>query len=265
MNRRDVLTGLAATAVAGTLGPADAAPTGGANTFLEIKTYKLHNSFENQFSRLSDFLRASYLPALGRAGAKLVGAFNNYIGPDSPLLITVTQYGSLSVMQDSLAKLTEDNAYQKELGAIDPETGFPFVRLESSLLRTFDGMPDVALADPNDHRPPRVFELRTYESQTQATLAKKLKMFNSGGEIAIFQRLGLRPVFFGETIVGPRQPSLTYMLSFDDLAAREKLWHDFVTDPEWKRLSSQPGLSDAQIVSNITNTIVRPLSFSLIR
>lgn len=265
MNRRDVLTGLAATAAAGTLGSAEAAPAGGANTFLELKTYKLHESFENQTSRLADFLRASYLPAVGRAGAKMVGAFNNYIGPDSPLLTTVTQYASLSVMQDVLGKLAVDDVYQKEMGALDTETGYPFVRIESTLLRTFDGMPDVALADPNDHRAPRVFELRTYESHTPATLTKKIKMFNSGGEIAIFQRLGLRPVFFGETIVGPRQPSLTYMLSFDDLAAREKLWHDFASDPEWKRLRSQPGLSDAQIVSNITNVIVRPLTFSLIR
>ncbi len=264
MNRRDVLTGLAATAVAGSLGSSGAAATGGANTFLEIKTYKLHNSFEDQFSRLSDFLRASYLPALGRAGGRLVGAFNSYIGPDSPLLISMTQYGSLAVMQEVLTKLAADEAYQKELGALDTETGYPFVRLESSLLRTFDGMPDVALADPNDHRPARIFEMRTYESQTPASLAKKLRMFNTG-EIAVFQRVGLRPVFFGETIIGPRQPSLTYMLSFDDLAAREKLWHDFVVDPEWKRLSSQPGLSDAQIVSNISNIVVRPLSFSLIR
>ncbi len=258
------MTGLAATAVTGSLSSAGEAASGGANTFLEIKTYKLHNSFENQFSRLSDFLRASYLPALGRAGGKLVGAFNSYIGPDSPLLISVTQYGSLAVMQDVLTKLATDDVYQRELGALDTDTGFPFVRVDSSLLRTFDGMPDVALADPNDHRPARLFEMRTYESQTSATLAKKVRMFNTG-EISIFQRVGLRPVFFGETIIGSRQPNLTYMLSFDDLAAREKLWHDFVVDAEWKRLSSQAGLSDAQIVSNITNVIVRPLSFSLIR
>jgi hypothetical protein len=38
-----------------------------------------------------------------------------------------------------------------------------------------------------------------------------------------------------------------------------------VTDPDWKKLSSQPGLSDAQIVSNISNVILGPLSFSMIR
>ena len=112
------------------------------------------------------------------------------------------------------------------MAALSKENGFPYVRIDSSLLRSFDGMPEPALADPNDKRPPRIFELRTYESHTQATLAKKIAMFN-GGEIAIFQHVGMRPIFFGETLIGPRQPSLTYMLSFDDLAAREKLWHAF--------------------------------------
>jgi hypothetical protein len=55
------------------------------------------------------------------------------------------------------------------------------------------------------------------------------------------------------------------MLSFDDLAAREKLWHDFGSDPDWKKISSQPGVSDALTVSNISNAILRPLAFSLIR
>jgi hypothetical protein len=106
--------------------------------------------------------------------------------------------------------------------------------------------------------------LRTYESQSYYTLARKVGMFNNG-EMQIFERLKMRPVFFGETIVGPRQPNLTYMLSFDDLAARESLWHDFGSDPAWKALSGHPELMDPEIVANISNVILRPLAFSLIR
>ena len=72
----------------------------------------------------------------------------------------------------------------------------------------------------------------------------------------------MRPVFIGESIVGPRQPNITYMLSFDSLAEREKLWSAFGSDPEWKKLSAPPELKDAQIVANISNIIVRPLPFS---
>ena len=81
----------------------------------------------------------------------------------------------------------------------------------------------------------------------------------------IFQRLGMRPVFFGATIVAPKQPNLIYMLSYDDLAARERLWRAFGSDPEWKKMSTVPEMSDAEIVSNITNVILQPLTFSAIR
>jgi hypothetical protein len=55
------------------------------------------------------------------------------------------------------------------------------------------------------------------------------------------------------------------MLSFDSWEAREDLWKKFGSDPEWKKLSSPPALHDARIVSNISNAMLRPLKFSLIR
>ena len=60
-------------------------------------------------------------------------------------------------------------------------------------------------------------------------------------------------------------PNLGDMLGYDDLAHREKVWAAFVSSPEWKKMSSQPGVSDPEIVSNITNSIVRPLGFSTIK
>ncbi len=62
-------------------------------------------------------------------------------------------------------------------------------------------------------------------------------MFNNG-EIEIFQRIGMSPIFIGEAIVGPRLPNITYMLAFENLAAREKLWKEFGSDPGWKKISA---------------------------
>jgi hypothetical protein len=106
--------------------------------------------------------------------------------------------------------------------------------------------------------------LRTYESNNAATLRRKIEMFDKG-EAAIFQRLGMRPVFFGEAIAGASLPHLSYMLCYDDLAARDRLWKAFGADPEWQKLRSQPGLSDAEIVSNISNVILRAAPSSDIR
>ncbi len=37
-------------------------------------------------------------------------------------------------------------------------------------------------------------------------------------------------------------PNLTYMLAFDDLAAREKCWSEFSADPQWQKLRTTGGI-----------------------
>jgi hypothetical protein len=260
MKRREVLAGLAASPLMSFEAPAANA----ANTYLEVKTWRLHNTKEDQSARVADFLQNGVAPGLDRAGAKLAGAFSNVIGQDGPYYVSVAEYPSLGAIQEVITKLADDAGYQHELEKLSSGTGLPFVRVESSVLRSFDIFPRVAVQEAGPKRPPRIFELRTYESQNFLTLKRKVGMFN-GGEAQIFERLGMRPVFFAETIIGPKQPNLMYMLSYDDLAARDRLWHDFGSDPEWKKLSSQPQLKDAEIVANISNVILRPLTFSAIR
>jgi hypothetical protein len=91
-----------------------------------------------------------------------------------------------------------------------------------------------------------------------------MRMFTEMGEVDIFRRCGLTPVFFSRTLAGPRMPSLTYMLVHDNMAGREKSWDAFRNDPEWKKISATPGYSDAEIVSNITTVYLRPSSYSQI-
>jgi hypothetical protein len=258
LDRRAMLAGLAASAI--TSMPAEPMPTG--STYLELKTWKLHNSPENQSTRVAEFLEKGLAPAIDRAGAKLAGAFGNVIGPDGPYYVTLSEFSSLDNFQKTLDALNSDNAYLAALESLSKGSGLPFVRVESSLLRSFNVFPNVSYAK-GEHGP-RVFELRTYESQSQISLRRKVGMFNNG-EAQIFMRLGFRPVFFGETIVGPRQPNLSYMLSYDSLDQHDKLWAAFISDPEFRKLLSQPGLSDAEIVANISNVILRPLAFSEIR
>jgi hypothetical protein len=136
--------------------------------------------------------------------------------------------------------------------------------VENSLLRGFNTMPDIELPPVDANKPARIFELRTYQSNNFKAGMRKVKMFDEG-EIGVFRRLGMLPVFFGQTIVGRDQPNLTYMLAFDDLAHRERAWKAFGSDPEWQKLRVQPGYSDAEIVSNISSAILRPLPFSPIR
>ncbi|HEY7212306.1 MAG TPA: NIPSNAP family protein [Bryobacteraceae bacterium] len=255
MDRRKMLAGLGASLLM------NAETARGTPSFLELRVWRMHNSAEDQTKRVSAYLAHGYAPALGRAGAKLAGAFSNVIGPEGPQFITLAQYASLAAFEQTLAKLPADAEHARALEELDEGRGVPFVRVDSSLLRSFSAMPEPEITAAAE---PRIFELRCYESQSFRTLARKVGMFNDA-EAGIFKRLGFRPVFFGETIAGAKQPNLMYMLSYENLAARDRLWHAFGSDPEWKKLSKQPGLSDAEIVANISNVILSALPFSAIR
>jgi hypothetical protein len=253
MTRRAFLPAAASAVAAGNAAAADAAK----NVILELRRIQLRNGPDNQRQRNNDFLKQQ-VAALGRAGA------GPTIASDGPFLLVLASYPGLSAMEQVQAKLASDAEYQKALDAYNAQPGLDYERMETSLLRAFDGYPNV-MPPPNDgKRAARLFELRMYESNNTGTLKRKIKMFNDG-EIGAFQRAGGQPVFFAETIVGARQPNLTYMLSYEDLAGRDKVWKAFGADPEWQKLRTTPGLADAEIVSNITNYLVSPLPFSQIR
>jgi len=253
---------LAATGAAALAGSLAAAPA--KRSIIELRCMKMRNTTQNQMQRTTEFLREAAMPAVKRAGAAPLGFFASVIGEESPFILVLAAFPSLSAMETIREKEAEDKDYIKARDAYNAQPGLGYERIESSLLRCFEGAPNVEVPPTDAQRPARVFELRTYESNNGSTLARKIKMFNDG-EMRIFKKLGMQPVFFAETIVGSKIPNLTYMLSFDDLAARERLWKAFGADPDWQKLRSQPGNSDAEIVSNISNSILRPLPFSDIR
>lgn len=259
MNRRNFLT---ATAGAGLVLPsAFAAPK---NAIFELAYFRLRNGHANQMQRTSDFLAKSFLPAAQRAGIGPMGFFSGLIAENSPFILSLTSFPSWAAIETAAEKLGSDKEFQKARDEYNAAPDLGYMRMESSLLRAFDSMPSIEVPPSVPKRPARIFELRVYESNNSATLRRKVKMFDDA-EIAIFRRCGLLPVFFGETIVGRNMPNLTYMVAFDDLAAREKAWRTFGGDAEWQKLRAQPDLADAEIVSNISNAILRPLPFSPIR
>jgi hypothetical protein len=236
----------------------------GTNAIIEMRYVRMRNSSDNQVQRNTEFAGKHLFPALERAGIGPVGSFLSMIAADGPFMLNVLSYPSLGAMEVSYKKLRADREFQKGLAAFNSLPGLNYVRMEGSLLHAFDSIPNIEIPPQDGKRGPRVFELRTYESNNGRTLRRKVKMFNDA-EIAIFRRCGILPVFFGETIVGRNMPNLTYMVAYDDLAARERAWRTFGSDPEWKKLRAMPEYSDAEIVSNVSNAILRPLPFSPIR
>lgn len=58
------------------------------------------------------------------------------------------------------------------------------------------------------------------------------------------------------------QPNLTYLLTFENMEARDQHWAKFRADSEWTKLRDNPYYADT--VSNITDIILRPTAYSQI-
>jgi hypothetical protein len=258
MDRREFLAATAVAAVSPSH-KAAALTRSASRQYIELRRYHLIPGLKER--AFSNFIGDVAIPAMNRAGVSRVGAFTVVYGENAPSLLLVLAHPTLDSVVSLRERLAGDATYTRAGAAIlDAPLSEPaFVRVESTLLRAFEAMPTLEPSAGVAARTPRIFELRTYESHSDRAALNKLKMFNAG-EVPIFRRAGLTPVFFGETLVGQNMPSLIYMITFPDMAARETAWKAFGNDPEWKTLSADPQYSDN--VSAISDIILQPTSYS---
>lgn len=229
-----------------------------AKELYELREYTLKDAAQQKL--VEDYFQQAAIPALNKYGSKKIGVFTEMKPEKQTKIYAIIPYKSMKDFMEVPGKLASDSAYQQAAAAYlnAPAKTPAYDRIQSSLLQAFDGMPVLEVPPQQS----RMFELRRYESATEAAGKKKIEMFDKAGEIAIFKRVGLTPVFFGEAIIGEMRPNLTYMLTFDDMEEHDKNWKIFGGDAEWKRISALPGYENSNIVSRITRTFLVPTSFS---
>ena len=260
MDRRNFLTTSSAAGLAA--GPASAAAAGaGENQIFELSCYKLRYSKADQYARLTSFLEAEQLPMAKRVGI-VQGYFRVTLGEFTPRVYTLSVFDSLADMGEKMAARRADKAWSKAGAEFGSHDEAPYDRVESWLLRAFDGMKSIEVPEPPDK--PRAFDLRIYEQETFRDTQEKMRMFNEE-EIEIFRDCGIHPLFFGETIVGSHMPSLIYMSHYADMDARSKAWSTFGASEDWNRIKNRPGWGNADIVSTVSNIHLAGLPFSPIR
>jgi hypothetical protein len=227
--------------------------------FYQIKIYSLLN--DEQVEMTDNYLRKAYLPALKKQNIKNIGVFKPRVDSIKKIYVLIP-FSSLSQFETLDYNLEKDKIYLAS-GADYLKTSHEkpaYQRIESILLKAFVDMP-IMLASPlNGERKDRIYELRSYESPSQAYFKNKVDMFNAGGEVNLFKRLGFNAVFYGEVISGPKMPNLMYMTTFANQENRDAHWKEFVDAPEWKELISMSKYDNN--VSHIDITFLYPTEYS---
>jgi NIPSNAP len=231
--------------------------------YYQLRRYSLKSG--PQSKGMESYFGDALIPALGRMGMGPIGAFKVDVGPETPAFYLLIPGSRAEALVELDLRLAQDEGFLKVAEPFWNATAAApaFQRVEISLLAAFEGWPKLTPPASAATKGKRIFQLRTYESPSEGEHVRKVEMFHSG-EFEIFVKAGCSPVFFGDTLIGPRMPNLTYMLSFADQAELEAKWDVFRNDPAWKKLSASPRYSYDQIVTNITNLYLSPLGCSQI-
>ncbi|MHA3775401.1 NIPSNAP family protein [Verrucomicrobiota bacterium sgz303538] len=233
-----------------------AAPKG---EFYELRAYSIES--ERQKKLIDDYWSDAAIPAYNRAGVKPIGVFTELDNPQANKVYVLLPYESLESFAATPGRLAADAEYQKAASEYlnVPKSDPAFVRMDNSLLVAFEGMKKLAVPSSLPEKKPWVFELRTYESPSEMKGVNKVEMFNAG-EITLMQEVGLSPVFFAQSLVGSRLPSLVYMISGESKEAHKAHFKAFADSPVWKKLSSDPKYKDN--VSKINSVFLQRTAYS---
>jgi hypothetical protein len=254
MRRREFVAGGIGTmsAVSGAAANAAAPKT----NFYLLETYYMRHS--TQAPRIHEFMSQGLLPAAAklRRGPQIF--LEALVAAHLPHYTVITGFGSFDEITAYRAGLHKDAAYQKAFAAWENGPEPPYEHFSQILLKATAYSPEIV---PSKHEKPRLFELRTYHSPTEKQLVALHERF-AGPEIKIFHRVGVHPLFYSETAIGPNMPNLTYLIPFDNLAAREKAWDAFGADPEWIKVRKESVDRAGQISSVIQMTLYKATPYS---
>lgn len=209
--------------------------------YYELKIYRLKDPAKNAV--IDKYLRDAFIPAMHRAGINNIGVFKP-VQTDTAsgkLVYVFIPYKTSEQYFNVITALEKDKAYleagKEFLDA--PYDDPPFTRYESIFMKAFSFMPEMKEPVYTTPRNERIYELRSYESATIEKARKKIHMFNEGGEMAIFEKIGSNAVFYGQVLFGSLKPRLMYMTTYANMKSHDEHWAAFRAHPDWKVLSAK--------------------------
>lgn len=224
--------------------------------YYELRIYRLKDPGKNAVT--DKYLKDAFIPAMHRAGIANVGVFKP-VEKDTAfgkMVYVFIPYKNIDDYARVVTTLENDPVYlQAGKDFLDaPYNDPPFTSYESILMKAFAFMPEFRVPSYTNPRNERIYELRSYASWTEAKATKKIHMFNEGGEMAIFEKIGSNAVFYGQVLLGSQKPRLMYMTTYSDMQSQKEHWSAFSNHPDWQSL---------RVKEEYANTVIRPNAYLL--
>jgi hypothetical protein len=260
MKRREFLTagglGIAALATTPTTSAqALRARRNSARQFIELRKYTVKDA--DKRTKLVAILDQALIPALNRQGLKPVGVL---VPKESETkfaqnVFVVIPHRTMNTFVNVNDKLLADRIYRKDAAPIFETTSKDpvYTDCETCLLQCFPTIPSLETPQLGVNR---VYQMRLYRSFNIDRNDAKMKMFYQGGELPLFRKVGMNPIFFGNIVAGSRMPAFWYMIGFASEEAQAKGWQAFGAHPDWAAIKDLPEYADT--ATEIDNIMLSP-------
>lgn len=217
----------------------------------ELRRYEIRTG-GNQ-NALIEYIQNVLSPTLQDKGVRTTALFRELGNSEPTAIWMLIAYPSTEVYLAS-QELHKDSTYTSKASKYNAieEGQYIYNRIESMLLLAFDGITQMEAIKDNSS----LFELRMYEGYSEDATKRKIDMFNKE-ELDLFYEVGLHPVFFGEQIIGPYRPCLTYMIQFKDMEEHDANWKKFIDSEKWNTMVVKDEY--AHTVSKIHKIFLTPI------
>lgn len=230
--------------------------------YYQLKIYSFDS--DKQMATTDAYLKDAFIPALKKLDIGPIGVFkprptDSITLKKTYVLIPFNSLVQFGLLEDAL--LADENYNKNGKSYLQAKhDNAPYERIQTILMKAFIEMPKMKASQLDGPRKERIYELRSYEAATEDLYKKKVDMFNAGGEVTLFERLGFNAVFYAEVLAGTQMPNLMYMTTHANQEARDANWKNFVDSPEWSTLKVMPKYQNT--VSRNEQTFLYPTEYS---
>ena len=205
---------------------------------------------------LDDYFKGALIPAYNRCKIS-IGAFQLYKEAEKQQRYLLFVYPDLQTYNKVRQEVWNDAEYQRaarpffESSAPDPV----YSDFQTYLCEAFDKMPEMRMPDKSR----TLFQYRNYYSPNEEANKRKINMFNVE-EIALFDKVGVNSVCYGEILSGTRMPALIYLTWYKDEDAFNKAWDAFRVHPDWNQMRVKPEYQNT--ATNNQAILLSPMPYS---
>jgi hypothetical protein len=223
--------------------------------FYELRHYTAPDT--TTLGALTNWFGEHAVPAWQAAGVRVVGCWTVELG-QQPRFTAILAFDDLNQRTEQFQRFYASDSWKAATAALNARSGGMISGINTAILEPTAYSPDPFAFPRAEQR--GVYEERVYRGITSRTTARVNQRF-AEHTVRLFRKHGITPVAFWNVIIGADQPSIYYLVRYDDLAQRQPAWAAFRGDPDWQKAYTESE-QNGPLLLRITSTLLMPTGFS---